>query len=597
MKRDKQSLNWKWILTEMNMVVFARRVVLLILIALLTIPLIAQTRCYDPLKENYDVIQNQGWTREIGKTYQRLPDRAESKVRKPVWDLSKNSAGISIHFYTNAKSIEIKYEVTDDLAMMHMPATGKSGIDLYMIDSDGKWHLVAGKFHFNDTITYTYDGLSQSKYHKRGNEYCLFFPLYNSVKWMNIGIPNSAEIKFIPSVQEKPIVAYGTSIAQGGCASRPGMGWTNIVSRTLNYPVINLAFSGNGLLENEMIDLIDEIDASLYIYDCLPNMTSLSSEEVMERVLYGVKKIRVNHETPILLVDHIGYTNYEINESSKDLVDRMNNALNLAYDSLINLGIRNVYYLKKDSINIPMDGCVDNIHPNDLGMKSYADAYEKIIREILHMPLGDLVTMKAVSQRREPDTYEWKERHGKILKELEQKKSQRVIIGNSITHYWGGSSEHENGNRSWKRKMEPYGFLNLGCGWDRIENVIWRIYHGELDGCDFQEIVLMIGTNNLELNSDDEILEGLLFLLKQIEMRQPGAKIKMVGLLPRRDQEDRIKIINKKISRMSVLHGYTYLDISKPLLLKTGKIDETLFLDGLHPNEKGYLSIVDYIVK
>jgi hypothetical protein len=164
---------------------------------------------------------------------------------------------------------------------------------------------------------------------------------------MEIGVPDSAEFKFIPTLKEKPIVVYGTSIAQGGCASRPGMGWTNILSRKLDYPVINLAFSGNGPLEKELVDLIDEIDASLYIYDCLPNMGSLSSEEVVKRTIYGVSKIREKHDTPILLVDHIGYRNQEMNNASKESGDRMNSALKSAYDSLVNQGVKNIYHLRK----------------------------------------------------------------------------------------------------------------------------------------------------------------------------------------------------------------------------------------------------------
>ncbi|SCD19967.1 GDSL-like Lipase/Acylhydrolase family [Proteiniphilum saccharofermentans] len=575
---------------------FAKKSIVLILAIPFTGSLFAQTNWCDPLKENYNVIQNQGWTNEIGKTYQRLPDRAEDEVRKPVWNLSQNSAGLAIHFYTNAEKIEIRYGVTGNLAMSHMPATGVSGVDLYAIDPDGIWRLATGKYTFNDTITYSYEIQAQNQFHKSGFEYRLYLPLYNSVKWMEIGVPDSAEFKFIPTLKEKPIMVYGTSIAQGGCASRPGMGWTNILSRKLDYPVINLAFSGNGPLEKELVDLIDEIDASLYIYDCLPNMGSLSSEEVVKRTIYGVSKIREKHDTPILLVDHIGYRNQEMNNASKESGDRMNSALKSAYDSLVNQGVKNIYHLRKDMIDFPEDGCVDNIHPNDLGMQAYANAYEKIIREILNMPAGDFKITKPVSQRREPHMYEWKARHENILQSIQLKHPKRVIIGNSITHYWGGTTERENGSQSWKKQMDPAGYLNLGYGWDRIENVLWRVYHGELSGYDAEEVILMIGTNNLGLNTDDEIVKGLRFLLRQIRIRQPNAKIKVMGLLPRRGYEDHVKAINKHITKMVLLHDYIYLDVGDRLLLENGKIDETLFSDGLHPNEEGYARIVDDII-
>jgi lysophospholipase L1-like esterase len=571
--------------------------IILIISILFAVSLSAQTKWHDPLKENVNVIQNQSWTSEIGKTYQRLPHRAEKNVRKSVWSLSENSAGLAVHFYSNAEKIEIRYGVAGSHAMSHMPATGKSGVDLYAIDSDGKWRVATDKFNFGDTIAYTFNNLSQSRYHKHGFEYRLFLPLYNSVKWMKIGVPDSAEFKFIPVLQEKPIVVYGTSIAQGGCASRPGMAWTNILSRKLDYPVINLAFSGNGPLEKELVDLMNEIDASLYIFDCLPNMGNLPLEEVINRTVYGVKKLRENHDVPILVVDHIGYRNDETNKLTKESADRMNTVSRQAFDSLVQLGVKTIYHLHKDSINFPDDGCVDNIHPNDLGMQVYADAYEKIIREILSMPVGKISTTKPISQRREPYIYEWKQRHGNILQNIQNQHPKKVIIGNSITHYWGGESGKENGSQSWKKQMQPVGFFNLGYGWDRIENVLWRVYHGELDGYQADEVVLMIGTNNLGLNSDNEIVEGLEFLLKQIKIRQPKAKIKVVGLLPRRDKEAEIKTINRQISKMVSLNNYSYLDVGNRLLTKNGKIDESLFLDGLHPNEKGYSLIVNDIIE
>jgi lysophospholipase L1-like esterase len=556
----------------------------------------AQTKWYDPLKEDYPVIQNQGWTDEIGKTYQRLPDRAENVVRKAVWNLSGSSAGMAIHFYTNAESIEVRYGVGGIIAMDHMPATGKSGIDLYAIDADGKWRIASGKYAFNDTITYTFGNLAQSKYHKKGFEYRLYLPLYNSVKWMEIGIPDSAELSFIPVLKEKPIVVYGTSIAQGGCASRPAMGWTNILSRKLDAPVINLAFSGNGPLEKEMVDYISELDASLIVYDCLPNMGFLTSDEVKNRTSYGVSAIRKISDRPILIVDHIGYRNQEMNSSTKESADRLNRASRDAYDSLKKAGVKNIYHLHRDSINFPADGCVDNIHPNDLGMQAYADAYEKIIRQILKMPVGKIKTMQPVGQRREPYIYEWKKRHAAILGSIKQDNPAKVIIGNSIVHYWSGEAGRENGRRSWKEWMEPEGFLNAGYGWDRIENVLWRVYHGELDGYQAEEIVLMIGTNNLGLNNNEEIVEGLAFLLKQIKTRQPSAIIKVVGLLPRRGMKERVEAANIQIADMARGNHYRYIDVGNHLM-KNGEIDESSFSDGLHPNEQGYLLIAPFLVR
>ncbi len=573
-----------------------RRSIVFALALLFAFSAAAQTTWYNPMEEEFAVVQNQGWTREIGKSYQRLPDRAKEVVRKNVWNLSGNSAGLAIHFYTNAERIEVRYGVSGSFAMNHMPATGKSGVDLYAIDSDGRWRILTDKFAFGDTITYTYGNLMQSDYHKKGFEYRLYLPLYNSVTWMEIGVPDSTVFFFAPVRKEKPIVVYGTSIAQGGCASRPAMGWTNILSRKLDMPVINLAFSGNGPLEKEMVDLISEIDAAMVVYDCLPNMGGLTTDEVKKRTAYGVSAIRAKSDVPVLVTDHIGYRNDEINIRTKESADRLNNASREAYDSLKAAGVKNLYHLHQDSIHFPEDGCVDNIHPNDLGMQVYADAYEKIIRRMLHMPVGKSVTTRPVSQRREPGIYEWKKRHRDKLTAIELNPPRKVIIGNSITHYWNDEPGRENGPESWRQWMSPDGFFNLGCGWDRIENVLWRVYHGELDGYRAEEIVLMIGTNNIGLNSDKEIVEGLQFLLTQIVARQPNAVIKVAGILPRRSAEEKVIGLNKQIAAMVERHGWLYIDVGEKLT-KNGRIDESCFTDGLHPNEKGYALIAPLLVQ
>src|SRR5690606_5312217 len=109
--------------------------------------------------------------------------------------------------------------------------------------------------------------------------------------------------------KEKPVIVYGTSIAQGGCASRPGMAWTAILERKLGIPMINLGFSGNGQLEKELIDLIAEIDASVFVLDCLPNLGGFKPEEVNKRILASVNTLREKHpKTPIILTDHAGFT-------------------------------------------------------------------------------------------------------------------------------------------------------------------------------------------------------------------------------------------------------------------------------------------------
>lgn len=559
-----------------------------IVLAFFTNCLLAQTKWFNPLNNDFPVLQNQLWTTEIGKTFSRLPSRAEKAVRKAVWDLSQNSTGLSIHFYSNAPEITLRYTVKGNIAMNHMPATGVSGVDLYAIDENGKWKFAVGNYQFKDTITYTYKNLVTGNFHKKGFEYRLFLPLYNGVKWMEIGVPNDSYFELIPRLKEKPIVVYGTSIAQGGCASRPAMGWTNILSRKLDYPVVNLAFSGNGPFEKEVIDLINEEDTRAYVFDCLPNMGNLKDDEVYNRVLYGVQAIRKNHKAPILLTDHIGYLNDQTDTTRATIWKRLNAAQLKAFNDLKKKGVKDLYYLHRDSIYFPEDGTVDYVHPNDLGMQAYADAYEKTLRPILNMPVGTIATTKPVSQRREANGYEWKQRHNQELEQIKTAPPVNVIIGNSITHYWGGNPKAHiaRGDKSWNQYLDN--FQNLGFGWDRIENVLWRVYHGELDGYTAKNVVLMIGTNNIGGNSDADIVSGINFLLKQIRQRQPTATIKLVGIFPRRNTEARIASINQQLQKIAQSGKYQFVNPGKNLLLPSGNINESLFTDGLHPNEAGY---------
>ena len=126
--------------------------------------------------------------------------------------------------------------------------------------------------------------------------------------------------------------------------------------------------------------------------------------------------------------------------------------------------------------------------------------------------------------------------------------------------------------------------------------MLWRVYHDELSGYEAKQVVLMIGTNNLGDSTDEEIAEGICFLAGAIRMRQPSAEVKVVGILPRRDMEERVRELNTKI-RALLPAGIVFTDAGESLLNAQGKIDESLFRDGLHPNEKGYERIVKKVRK
>ncbi len=548
---------------------------------------------YNPAESSFPVVEGRGWQTGLARPYDRLPAKAEKTVRPSVWSLAGNSAGEYINFRSSAKDIVIRYVVTGNNSMPHMPATGVSGVDLYARDVNGEWRWAGGKFSFSDTIEYRFNNLSLSAPEE---EFRLYLPLYNTVKWLSIGVDQKEYFAFQKISRERPIVVYGTSIAQGGCASRPGLAWTNILGRKIDRTIINLGFSGNGQLEKPLIELMKETDACIYVLDCMPNLiseVSFPKQEILDRILSSVKALQSeNSAIPILLVEHSGGLS-SANMDAKMVNDykATSNILDEAFGQMKKDGFRNIYLLTDSAIGLDSESTVDGTHPNDIGMMKHAEAYEKIIREILGEEKGSLSTTIPVRQRRDHATYDFIERHEAVLETVKSRLPAVVLIGNSITHFWGGLPEgaHKTGSESWDKYFAPVNTVNLGFGWDRIENVLWRVHHGELDGYLAEKIVINIGTNNLSIgDTDEEILEGLKTLIGAILQRQAYAKIFLSGIYPRRDFEKRIEALNSKIELLAKEINVIFINPGTALLGKDKKIDETLFSDGLHPKKEGY---------
>ena len=219
----------------------------------------------------------------------------------------------------------------------------------------------------------------------------------------------------------------------------------------------------------------------------------------------------------------------------------------------------------------------------------------KKIKEILYEETGIRAT-SCIPCKQQRDSYDWNDRHELVLKMNKESSADVLLFGNSITHFWGGEpvAAHQNGKNAWNKLFKGVNVRNLGFGWDRTENVLWRIYHGELNHCQAKTIILMIGTNNLQSNTDEEVLEGICQVAKAIRQRQPQAKLCVIGILPRKEMESRIRGINIALQKRLVADSnITYIDLAFKLTDNTGLIIPSLFMDGLHPNEKGYDRIAD----
>ena len=325
-------------------------------------------------------VEGQGWS-DTAAPYDRLPARAEATVREAVWGLSRHSAGLCVRFVTDATALRVKWKLTSaSLAMPHMPATGVSGVDLY-VRHEGTWRWLACGFptaEANEVALF-------SEIPPGEREYRLYLPLYNGVSEVALGLPAEASLQLPPPYaagHEKPLVFYGTSITQGGCASRPGMVHTAILGRRFERPVINLGFSGNGRLEPEVAELMAELDPAVFIVDCLPNV---GAEDVASRTEPLVTILRAARpETPILLVEDRTYSNAFLIQSSRQRNDSSRQAFRAAYERLSSAGVVGLHYLAGEHLlGEDNEGTVDSSHPTDLGFVRQADAFEAALQPIL----------------------------------------------------------------------------------------------------------------------------------------------------------------------------------------------------------------------
>lgn len=330
-------------------------------------------------------VEGKGW-KDTKAPFDRLPAKAESVVRAPVWGLSRHSAGICVRFVTDASSIDARWTLTSGgLAMPHMPATGVSGLDLYVKTDKGWRWLGNGRPTKTSNQARLTSGIPPGK-----REFMLYLPLYNGVSSVEIGIPDDKTLAKAPArplEKSKPLVFYGTSITQGGCASRPGMVHTAIVGRWLDMPVINLGFSGNGRMEPEMAGLFAELDPAVYVLDCLPNMDAKLVTERAEPFVLTLRKARP--ETPILLVEDRSYASGFLEIGLRERNEKSRAALRAAFERLQKAGVKNLHYLPGEHL-LGDDGedTVDSSHPTDLGFLRHAEAFSKALRPILGRGTG-----------------------------------------------------------------------------------------------------------------------------------------------------------------------------------------------------------------
>ncbi len=359
------------------------------LLALLTLPLSAQTDWHSPLDGSGDrpYVCGRAWNKEIGNKLARLPERAKDKVTPAVWSLSKNSAGLSLRFVTNSENIKVRYVLASRPGYLNMAWLNHSGVDLYGTDNKGGLHWIGNHMNWSlsgDTATIAFTDLSRPSSKSGRVEYRLYLPPYNEVSAIEVGVDNGAEFEFRREKRAKPIVIYGSSIVNGASPSRPGLMFTNIVARESGWPVVNLGFSGSAYMEHDVFDLLAEIDARAFIIDPMPNSYTMDSATIVKRACEGVRTLRKASDAPILMVESCVSMDTLFHRELAQKYYGANKHFRSVFEKLEGEGIEGLYYLPASELGLTEESMIEGAHPNDLGNRQYANAYLKKIREMFN---------------------------------------------------------------------------------------------------------------------------------------------------------------------------------------------------------------------
>ena len=306
-----------------------------------------------------------------------MPQRYQESLRKDVWELSENSAGVSISFKTNSSELSVKWTIKLDFSMNHMSDVGIKGIDLYY-KYNGRWnYLSSGIPSGKKNKTSLFKGFSDET-----REYRIHFPLYDSVTSLQIGINKASSFEIVKD-KDLPIVFYGTSITQGGCASRPGIAHTNVISRSLGLECLNLGFSGNGHMEESLGAIIAKIEAKLIVIECMANVDLETVRKNTIPLIQTIRKTRQDCSPSIVFIEEAITNNRNPDQKYIQSIHQKNIELAKQLKIADDLGHKNVYIISQVGlIDKDSEATVDGTHYNDLGFERHAKHLVRSLSEL-----------------------------------------------------------------------------------------------------------------------------------------------------------------------------------------------------------------------
>lgn len=309
--------------------------------------------------------------------FKRLPDDVAKATNEGVAVLYKNTAGARVRFTTDSEYVVIKAVIPGIGRLAHMPLSGSAGFDLYL-NEDGK-DIYKGTFMPPQDMTDGYE----SKYwfeDRRRRSVTIHFPLYSSVSRLYVGLQEDAKIEHGAKYKYgKPVLYYGSSITQGGCASRPGNCYQNIISAKFGCDHINLGFSGSAKGEDAIVDYMSGLDFSIFVSDYdhnAPNVEHLKNTH--EKMFLKIRAAKP--DVPVIFVSKPDFDkNPAENADRRDVIYK-------TYSNALARGDRNVYFIDGERLFMDSnrDACtVDGCHPNDAGFVRMAEVIGHQIDSIL----------------------------------------------------------------------------------------------------------------------------------------------------------------------------------------------------------------------
>ncbi len=331
-------------------------------------------RFYDPKNAPFSIY---GVTYVDG-AYRRLPEDVAKATSDSVHFLSTNTAGGRIRFMTDSRYVAVQTKMSVVTKMAGFAMTGSSAFDIYAENADGYVYnnSMMPYFNFSDgyeSIIYLPENTAEDKM----REITLNFPLYSSVEEVYVGVDENARLEAAPEYRVTcPVTFYGSSITQGGCASRPGNSYQCLLSREFGFDFVNLGFSGSALAEDAIADYISSLETSLFVYDYDYNAPTAEHLAATHEKLF--LKFREAHpNTPVIMMSRPVYVLDRSNRERVDIIRR-------TYENAKARGDNNVYFVTGPEL-MALAGCeglVDACHPNDLGFASMARALSPVFEKI-----------------------------------------------------------------------------------------------------------------------------------------------------------------------------------------------------------------------